>query len=290
LQAAPGGHRSGNGERESREKFVLFIDLLGFTALVEKSGRSLSSLRPVFQSADWVDTITRYRLAPNKDSLEYRFEMFHRFIEKLRNKIRREAGAVLICFSDSAFVAVDRVDLALSCAREIHYNCLHANVPVRSGLAKGSFRLLRFVSESSDGVSNHTSQFLGTGIVRAYEAHRGNGMRAFLHSNLASSIRPWLGREILRADETNRAIGFEINYLNADQRIPFIGGMVGDPAVHDLIFFERLSEMRKSASLEALRHYKATFDALNRMRTARGRPVAPVRRPKNGYWRMKAET
>lgn len=257
-------------------KFVVFADLLGFSRLVEQSKGSLRALNPVFRSASWMDANLSYRSAKDRDSLHYRFEMFHRCIEGLRQRIRRTPESSLICFSDSAFIAVSRVEAALNCARDIHFNCFHAGVPVRTGLAKGSFRLLRFVSDSSEGVSHHTSQFVGTGVIRAYEAHRsGTGMRAFIHPNVSRDIRRWVGTEILRLNEASQTAAFEINYLNGEQPIPFVHTIVGQPAQHDLLFFKRLAEMRTSASAEALRHYDATFAALNRMRVARGRAIVP---------------
>ena len=54
------------------------------------------------------------------------------------------------------------------------------------GMASGSFAALRFRSDISTDNGDHAAQFLGTAVVRAYQAERCGlkGLRVFVHPSI----------------------------------------------------------------------------------------------------------
>src|SRR5437588_10941089 len=97
------------------------------------------------------------------------------------------------------------------------FDLVTSEIPVRMGIARGSYRILRFLTDSSAHVTFHMSQFLGTGIVRAYQTERCGlpGLRILLHPNL----EPLLDKEALRIVRVKPAANMrvpvlsEVNYL-----------------------------------------------------------------------------
>jgi hypothetical protein len=75
------------------------------------------------------------------------------------------------------------------------FELVTSEVPVRMGFAKGSYRMLRFLTDSSAHVSFHMSQFLRTGVVRAYQTERCGfpGLRILLHPD----FEPLLDKDAL---------------------------------------------------------------------------------------------
>ena len=47
-------------------------------------------------------------------------------------------------FSDSAFLRMDSIENAVHIARTLMFDLVTSEVPVRMGLARGSYRMLRF--------------------------------------------------------------------------------------------------------------------------------------------------
>ena len=116
------------------------------------------------------------------------------------------------------------------------------------------------------------SQFLGTGVVRAYQAERCGvpGLRILLHPDL----EPLLDRDALliipvKPSETMRLdVRSEVNYLDAT------GDHLG-PDFEDCIQFDCLRSMA-GVTDEALQyHYIETFNAWNIMRAQFGRAPYP---------------
>src|SRR5438105_8279852 len=96
-------------------------------------------------------------------------------------------------------------------------------IPARMGLARGSYRMLRFLTDSSAHVSFHMSQFLGTGIVRAYQTERCGvpGLRILLHPDL----EPLLDKDALRiipvepSEKMRLNVRSEVNYLDVTDNL-----------------------------------------------------------------------
>jgi hypothetical protein len=131
----------------------------------------------------------------------------------------QEMGAgTAIVFSDSAFFRTETLDNAIHLARTLMFELVTSETPVRMGLARGSYRMLRFLTDSSAHVSFHMSQFLGTGIVRAYQTGRCGvpGLRILLHPDL----EPLLDKKALRivpvkpSEKMRLNVQSEVNYLD----------------------------------------------------------------------------
>jgi hypothetical protein len=160
--------------------FILFVDMLGFGDLVEREGEEISELNPIFTGVEL------YSPSPAESLLGYRFINFHRCLNQARVRLQEMGTGTAIVFSDSAFFRIDTLDKAIHLARNLMFELVSSEIPARMGLAHGSYRMLRFLTDSSAQVSFHMSQFLGTGIVRAYQAESCGvpGLRILLHPNL----------------------------------------------------------------------------------------------------------
>ena len=91
-----------------------------------------------------------------------------------------------ITFSDSVFIATNHLFEATTFAANLAQSTLSQKIPVRMGIAFGSFAALRFRSDVSADGGDHAAQFLGTAVVRAYQAEN-VGSRAcgfsFIHQS-----------------------------------------------------------------------------------------------------------
>jgi len=77
--------------------FILFVDMLGFSALVEKEGDDLNELNPIFTGVEL------YSPTPAESLLGYRFVNFHRCLNEARVRLQEMGAGTAIVFSDSAF-------------------------------------------------------------------------------------------------------------------------------------------------------------------------------------------
>jgi hypothetical protein len=66
------------------------------------------------------------------------------------------AGTAIVC-SDTAFLRIDVLENAIDIARSLMFELVTSEVPVRMGLEQGSYRMLRFLTDSSSHVSFHMS-------------------------------------------------------------------------------------------------------------------------------------
>jgi hypothetical protein len=182
------------------------------------------------------------------------------------------AGTAIV-FSDSAFFRIESLDNAIHIARTLMFELVTSETPVRMGLARGSYRMLRFLTDSSAHVSFHMSQFLGTGVVRAYQTERCGvpGLRILLHPNL----EPLLDKEALRilsvepSEKMRLNVQSEVNYLEelTDQSL--------GPDFEDCIQFDCLRSMIGETDEPFQYHYIETFNAWNMMRAQLGRAPYP---------------
>ena len=246
--------------------FILFVDMLGFAALVEREGDELNELNPVFTGVEL------YSPSPAESLLGYRFINFHRCLNEARVRLQEMRAGTAIVFSDSAFLRMDTLDNAIHIARTLMFELVTSEVPVRMGLARGSYRMLRFLTDESAQVSFHVSQFLGTGIVRAYRAEGCGvpGLRILLHPDL----EPLLDKKALRiipvkpSEHMRLNVQSEVNYLDAtDNHL----GRDFD----DCIQFDCLRWMIGDTDESLQYHYVETFNAWNIMRAQLGRAPYP---------------
>lgn len=246
--------------------FILFADMLGFASLVEKEGEELNELNPIFTGVEL------YSPSPADSLLGYRFINFHRCLNQARARLQENGAGTAIVFSDSAFFRIDTLDNAIRLARALMFDLVTSDIPVRMGLARGSYRMLRFLTDSSERVSFHMSQFLGTGIVRAYQTERCGipGLRVLLHPNL----EPLLDKAAMRIVPVKPAAAMrlhvqsEVNYLDSS---PATLG----PDFDDCIQFDSLRWMIGITEESLQHHYVETFHSWNIMRAQLGRAPYP---------------
>ena len=246
--------------------FILFADMLGFGALVEEEGDELNELNPIFTGVEL------YSPSPADSLLGYRFINFHRCLNQARERLQEMGTGTAIVFSDSAFFRIETLDNAIHLARTLMFELVTSEIPVRMGLARGSYRMLRFLTDSSAYVSFHMSQFLGTGIVRAYQTESCGipGLRILLHPDL----EPLLDKEafgivpVKPIEHMRLNIQSEVNYLDAtDNHL----GQDFD----DYIQFDCLRWMMANTDEALQYHYTETFNAWNTMRAQLGRAPYP---------------
>jgi hypothetical protein len=97
------------------------------------------------------------------------------------------------------------------------FESITSEVAAQMGLARGSYRMLRFLTDSSAQVSFHMAQCLGTGVVRAYKTERCGvpRLRILLHPDL----EPFLDKNSLRivpvkpSERMRLNVISEVNYL-----------------------------------------------------------------------------
>lgn len=246
--------------------FILFVDMLGFADLVEKEGNEINELNPIYSGVEL------YSPSPADNLLGYRFINFHRCLNQARERLRMMCPGTAIVFSDSAFFRIETLDNAIQLARTLMFELVSSDIPVRMGIACGSYRMLRFLSDLSSNAAFHVSQFLGTGVVRAYQTERCGipGLRILLHQNL----EPLLDIEALRIVpvKTDKKmlmnVQYEVNYLDST---------VCDLGQHfeDCIQFDCLRRMMSEADEPFHNHYVETFNAWNTMRVQLGRTPYP---------------
>jgi hypothetical protein len=247
--------------------FILFVDMLGFAALVESEGDELNELNPIFTGVEL------HSPSPAESLLGYRFINFHRRLNEARLRLQEMGAGTAIVFSDSAFFRIKTLDHAIDLARSLMFDLVTSEIPVRMGLARGSYRMLRFLTDSSAHVSFHMSQFLGTGIVRAYQTERCGvpGLRILLHPDL----EPLLDKEawrIVSVEPSERMllnVQSEVNYLEypTDNHL--------GPDYEDCIQFDCLLRMLSETDERFQYHYLETFNAWNMMRAQLGRDPYP---------------
>ncbi len=246
--------------------FILFVDMLGFAALVEKEGDELNELNPIFTGVEL------YSPSPAESLLGYRFINFHRCLNQARVRLQEMGSGTAVVFSDSAFFRIGTLNDLIHVARTLMFELVSSEIPVRMGLARSSYRMLRFLTDSSAHVSFHMSQFLGTGIVRAYQTEGCGvpGLRILLHPNL----EPLLDKKALRIvpvkpSEKIRLNGqSEVNYLD-----PTDNHLGRD--FDDCIQFDCLRWMMVNTDESLQYHYVETFNAWNSMRAQLGRVPYP---------------
>lgn len=246
--------------------FILFVDMLGFAALVEKEGDELNELSPIFTGVEL------YSPSPAESLLEYRFINFHRCLNQARVRLQEMGTGTAIVFSDSAFLQIDTIENAIHLARTLMFELVTSETPVRMGLARGSYSMLRFMTDSSPRVSFHMSQFLGTGIVRACQAERCGvpGLRILLHPDL----EPLLDKDALRIIPVKPSEAMRLNVRSEVNYLAEKDSNCG-PDFEDCIQFDSLRWMVGVTDEAFQYHYIETFNAWNIMRAQLGRAPYP---------------
>lgn len=264
----------------SSNRVVVFADMLGFAALTEANPIDLRMLhahsRPFSLTLDDI-------VSGPKNPLTEAFSRFHSSLKWAIMTAEMRYPLTAITFSDSAFIATTHLFEAASFAVDLARSMLSQKVPVRMGIAFGSFAALRFRSDVSADSGDHAAQFLGTAVVRAYRAEKCGikGMRILLHPSVESLLpdsthnpaSPPIGSGPVRPLEcsntecANKAgVRYELDYWDL-------------AATKERSAWRALQDMWAVASDSAREHYQATAEAINRMRMAQGEaPLANLRR------------
>lgn len=167
------------------------MDVLGFADLVEQD--EIASVR-------WAAGLSSLRASMKTrppSPLAMLFDAFHGAIENalqtadnpnLQKPLRYRPPAIV--FSDSAFVVMPWLHMAINVARQLMRELILARVPARMGVAFGGFSASRFSTETRRQYTHHVSEFYGTAVVRAHRAESCGvaGMRILLHPSVVRRI------------------------------------------------------------------------------------------------------
>lgn len=263
----------------NNNKAILFVDILGFAALTEAFPMDHELLkahdRPFSFNIDKILALSRNRLA-------HTFTGFHSSLAAGLNLANMRHPLTAITFSDSAFIATTYAYEAVNIAIDLLHSLLPQKIPVRMGIAYGSFAALRFKSDIMSDGGDHAAQFLGTAIVRAHAAETCGikGLRILLHP----SVIPLLDDSLHNPESTGGK--HPIRYLKCSEK-----ERTNKIGVHHEIDYWHLRPTREADAWHAFQdmwneapkteheHYEVTAEAINRMRIAQGHePLRSLRR------------
>lgn len=265
----------------TNNKVVVFVDILGFAALTESYPIDTNLIkaydRPLSPSHT-LDTILKLSSNP----LTHTFSGFHSSLRSVLSLANMRHSLTSITFSDSAFIATTYAFEAVNIAVELLHFLLPQKIPIRMGIAYGSFAAVRFSSNITSDSGDHAAQFLGTAVVRAHatETCGIKGLRILLHPSIIpllgdihhNPVSPENSHSIrqLKCSEHERinksGIQHEIDYW-------YLKPTRESEAWHGL------QDMWNKAPLSEAKHYMATAEAINRMRIFHGhKPIKNLRR------------
>lgn len=203
---------------------------------------------------------------PNK--LTEVFSSFHSTLEGGLSLARLQCHFTSITFSDSAFIVTHNLNDAVSLINNLMCGFLRCGVPVRIGIALGTFEAIRFKSDIMPDSGEHASHFLGTGVVLACQAESCGikGMRILIHPSIEKLFEKMPTNNLLLQDcdcsEIDNSIGVkkEINYWDYN-------------TTDEKTTWKRFQKMWKEAPEESKKHYETTANAIQKMRIAKGYPL-----------------
>ncbi len=250
----------------SEDQVVLFVDMLGFASLVESTPNALAKLEPIFQPLTTLEAVRLSNKLGNKGPLVEQFTRFHIALEKrIRDKVNK--GITAITFSDSAFIHLPQPEAAIIFARSLMRELVKNREPTRMGIGYGSFAALRFFSDSTPAARIHTTQFLGTAVVRAHAAEQSGikGLRILIHPSAMNVLRDEDPASWLSLDEGNDDACAEVNYLFFSGGGPTKTGPAAIRNRHD-VYRDYVDSMRDKAPANKRHYYSNTIAAYVRMR------------------------
>jgi hypothetical protein len=253
----------------------VFADLLGFAALTEQHELDAPSLR----GSDRLDTI--FSSTFNKNPLTKAFTEFHRAMRWGLQLSQLRYSSTAITFSDSAFVATARLYQAAGIAMHLMQSLLRRGVPVRMGIAHGSFEAVRFRSDITADGGDHAAHFLGTGVVRAHatESCGIKGFRILLHPSAAALLEDPAHNPPAPAEEHVTCLDCATSESENRARVLSEVNYWSFRPTEEKKAWREFQVMWDAAPEAQHHHYQATAEAINRMRTARGEEsIADLRR------------
>lgn len=284
-------------------KVVLFADIVGFAELIESCPLDIDGLRsretiPSALYADLEPILSALNadlkrvlsgssadmsldVKPNR--LTHVFSAFHDSLGWQLYMARLWHPLTAITFSDSAFIATTYLHESVNIATDLLDSLLPQKIPVRIGVAYGSFAALRFRSDISVQSGDHAAHFLGQSVVRAHIADMCGikGIRILLHP----SVMPLLD-DIQHNPQQKEGVSNPFRILKCSDNE--CANKVG--VTHEINYWllkpaqearawHGLQDMWNQAPPSAVEHYEATAQAIDRMRIARGcKPLKKLRR------------
>ena len=252
---------------KAKDKIVIFLDILGFAKLTLENELDIEAIKdnsgPIHIQ---MGKIFSGRNTPNK--LTEAFSSFHRTLESGLSLARLQCYFTSITFSDSAFIWTNNLNDAVSVINNLMCGFLRYGVPVRAGIALGTFEAIRFKSDIMPDSGEHASHFLGTGVVRACQAESCGikGMRILVHPSIEKLVERIPKNKLLLQDcdysEMDNSIGIkkEINYWDYN-------------TTDEKSTWKMFQKMWKEAPEKSKKHYEATANAIQKMRIAKGHPL-----------------
>ncbi len=252
---------------EAKEKIVMFLDILGFASLTLKNKLDIEAIKdeggPVYKRMNRIFTENN-----TKNKLTEVFSHFHFNLESGLSLAKINCYFTSITFSDSAFIVTHKLDDAVTIIINLMSSFLRSGVPVRAGIALGTFEAIRFKSDIKTDCGEHASHFLGAGVVRACQTESCGikGLRILIHPSIEELFEkiPKNNHLLQNCDgsEIGNAIGVkkEINYWDYNT--------TGEKSA-----WKMFQEMWKEAPEESKPHYEATAKAIQKMRLAKGYPL-----------------
>lgn len=266
-----------NPAQDVQERVVLFVDMLGFASLTERHPIELNQIKG---SDRPVENIAMILSGEKENPLTQAFTKFHRALKAAIDLAQIHHPLTAITFSDSAYVATSCLFQAVRIASYFSQTLLSQCVPVRTGIAHGTFSAVRFRSDITLEGGDHAAHFLGTGVVRAHTAETCGikGVRILLHPSaerlLADSkhnpseperLVPYV---VCAPEESKNPVGvrYEIDYWRFKPTA-------------EMKAWHSLQDMWANAPQSEQIHYEVTAQAINRMRISQGEaPLNNLRR------------
>lgn len=198
-------------------KFVLFLDLLGFTQFVRQSFQVPAAPDgdpPAGRSAALGHFLRAQR------QVDKMYGRFHRHLERLLRRMPRrgKAPTLSMVFSDCAYVVFERGPDAERFAIAAMQSFVRNDMPVRMGLAYGSFQAYEFSTETlSSGNRLSVAPFMGTAVIDAYRAESSGvkGLRILVHPSFYMTSQD-MDRCLVplpKAEQSVEAVG-ELNWYD----------------------------------------------------------------------------
>lgn len=254
-------------------RFVVFADILGFAELCEHHPIDIDGLTFMDRILSPGLNIIEHFQRP-KNPLTEVFAHFHYSLKWILDMAAMGNPLTAITFSDSVFVATSSLSPAIGVAVDLVQALLPQKIPVRIGIAHGSFAALRFKSDITPTSGDHAAQFLGASVVRAHatETCGVKGIRILLHP----SVMPFLN-DVLAVGTSYGPSSPRLRYIECPEheRLNKVG------VTHEIDYWQfaptkeaaawrGLQDMWSESPPSATHQYEATAMAINRMRVARG--------------------
>lgn len=252
---------------KAKDKIVMFLDILGFAKLTLENKLDIEAIKdnggPIHKRMGRI-----FSGKNTSNNLTEVFSSFHSTLEGGLSLARLQCHFTSITFSDSAFIVTHKLNDAVSVINNLMCGFLRYGVPVRAGIALGTFEAIRFKSDIMPDSGEHASHFLGTGVVQACQAESCGikGMRILIHPSIEKIFEIIPTNNLLLQDCDNSEID---NSIGVKKEINYWDYKTTD----EKTAWKSFQKMWKEAPEESKKHYEATANAIQKMRKAKGYPL-----------------